>query len=187
MGGHAPHGGHQEDIELTGRQRLAERGQVGFSQHQGARLGQRPGRLEGARDQIGADQRRHPHADGVRSRMGQAPGLGDDGVQRVERPVDQWEHASAVGRGLDATRRAVEEPDAELLLQAGHPIRQGGLGHAVRSGRTRRPTWGGRLHWASTETSAESPGHLEGALEAGRRAADAVLAVSPATASTVRR
>lgn len=33
----------------------------------------------------------------------------------------------------------------------------------------------GRIHWAATETSAHHPGHMEGALAAGRRAAAAVL------------
>ena len=33
-----------------------------------------------------------------------------------------------------------------------------------------------RLHWASTETAAVNPGHVEGALQAGHRAAAAVLA-----------
>ena len=35
---------------------------------------------------------------------------------------------------------------------------------------------GGRVHWASTETSQEAPGHIEGALAAGARAAGVVLA-----------
>jgi len=34
---------------------------------------------------------------------------------------------------------------------------------------------GGRLHWASTETAGEAPGHIEGALAAGARAAAAIL------------
>ena len=33
---------------------------------------------------------------------------------------------------------------------------------------------GGRLHWASTETATEYAGHVEGAIRAGLRAADAV-------------
>jgi len=37
----------------------------------------------------------------------------------------------------------------------------------------------GRLHWAGTETAAEQVGFMEGALEAGDRAADAVLAARP--------
>ena len=36
------------------------------------------------------------------------------------------------------------------------------------------PAMGGRLHWASTETSAEGAGHIEGALAAAERAAGAV-------------
>lgn len=34
-----------------------------------------------------------------------------------------------------------------------------------------RPSWDGRLHWASTETSTVAPGHLEGALAAAERTA----------------
>ena len=52
-----------------------------------------------------------------------------------------------------------------------HLTEYGLFGHALY----RSPALNGRLHWASTETAAEHPGHLEGALEAGRRAADAVL------------
>jgi monoamine oxidase len=40
----------------------------------------------------------------------------------------------------------------------------------------RTPALGGRLHWASTETSITVPGHIEGALAAGERAANAALA-----------
>ena len=36
------------------------------------------------------------------------------------------------------------------------------------------PVLHGRLHWASTETSPHSPGHIEGALAAGRRAATTI-------------
>ncbi|GHH91712.1 flavin monoamine oxidase family protein [Streptomyces capillispiralis] len=45
-----------------------------------------------------------------------------------------------------------------------------------------RPAFGGRLHWASTETATEYAGHIEGALAAGERAARTVLA-APAEAS----
>ena len=38
-----------------------------------------------------------------------------------------------------------------------------------------RPAMMGRLHWASTETSPVAPGHIEGALAAADRAAEAVL------------
>ncbi|HET9076245.1 MAG TPA: FAD-dependent oxidoreductase [Acidimicrobiales bacterium] len=44
----------------------------------------------------------------------------------------------------------------------GHPLYQG-------------PTLQGRVHWASTETAAGYPGHVEGALEAAERTASAVL------------
>ncbi|NJR41986.1 MAG: NAD(P)-binding protein [Akkermansiaceae bacterium] len=40
-----------------------------------------------------------------------------------------------------------------------------------------KPTGHGRLHWASTETSAQSPGHIEGAIAAAQRAAQAIAAV----------
>lgn len=38
------------------------------------------------------------------------------------------------------------------------------------------PAMDGRLHWASTETATESPGHIEGALAAAHRATSVVLA-----------
>jgi monoamine oxidase len=44
-------------------------------------------------------------------------------------------------------------------------------GHAVYQ----RPSWEGRLHWSSTETSTDSPGHIEGALAAAERTVEAVL------------
>jgi len=34
---------------------------------------------------------------------------------------------------------------------------------------------GGRLHWCSTETATQAPGHIEGALVAAERAATAIL------------
>jgi len=40
---------------------------------------------------------------------------------------------------------------------------------------------GGRLHWASTETSRPAPGHIEGALWASSRASHAVLTTLPPT------
>ncbi|MFI2436319.1 FAD-dependent oxidoreductase [Streptomyces sp. NPDC018693] len=43
-----------------------------------------------------------------------------------------------------------------------------------------RPTLDGRLHWASTETAPDHAGHIEGALAAGERAAQAVLAAPDA-------
>ena len=39
-----------------------------------------------------------------------------------------------------------------------------------------QPALDGRLHWASTETAPDAPGHIEGALAAAERAAAAVIA-----------
>lgn len=45
-----------------------------------------------------------------------------------------------------------------------------------------QPAGDGRLHWASTETATISPGHIEGALAAAERAAEAIIGdVAPAT------
>jgi monoamine oxidase len=41
----------------------------------------------------------------------------------------------------------------------------------------RQPAWSGRLHWSSTETATDSPGHIEGALAAAERTVDAILGV----------
>ncbi|MEM8932916.1 MAG: FAD-dependent oxidoreductase [Acidobacteriota bacterium] len=46
------------------------------------------------------------------------------------------------------------------------------FGHAAYA----RPALDGRLHWASTETVTESPGHIEGALAGADRATRAILA-----------
>ncbi|MGI9538983.1 MAG: flavin monoamine oxidase family protein [Miltoncostaeaceae bacterium] len=43
----------------------------------------------------------------------------------------------------------------------------------------RRPLMDGRRHWASTETAEVHPGHIEGALAAASRAADAIAAEAP--------
>ncbi|WP_134731575.1 flavin monoamine oxidase family protein [Amycolatopsis nivea] len=48
----------------------------------------------------------------------------------------------------------------------GHPLYQ-------------RPALDGRLHWASTETSTEYAGHIEGALASGLRAANTIACSSP--------
>lgn len=44
-------------------------------------------------------------------------------------------------------------------------------GHAVYQ----QPSAGGRLHWSSTETATDAPGHIEGALAAAERTVDAIL------------
>ncbi len=46
------------------------------------------------------------------------------------------------------------------------------FGHPLFS----QPAMNGRLHWASTETAARNPGHIEGALIAAKRAAEAIVA-----------
>ncbi len=76
--------------------------------------------------------------------------------------------AAATPRHLHVTDWSSERytsPRAPSLRAAtsgyGHPLYQ-------------RPT-AGRIHWASTETSAQHAGHIEGALRAGTRAARAIL------------
>ncbi len=59
----------------------------------------------------------------------------------------------------------------------------GTYGHAVYQ----QPSMGGRLHWASTETSAEAPGHVEGALAAAERAAHQILETTTDTRTTGAR
>ncbi len=49
------------------------------------------------------------------------------------------------------------------------------------------PTLDGRLHWASTETSTVAPGHIEGALAAGDRAAAAIATALGLSESTLPR
>lgn len=64
-----------------------------------------------------------------------------------------------------STERATTPPGAETLTDYGT------YGHRVYQ----QPALGGRLHWASTETSPANPGHIDGALAAARRAATAIL------------
>jgi monoamine oxidase len=47
--------------------------------------------------------------------------------------------------------------------------------HQFGHPRYQRPALEGRLHWSSTETATDSPGHVEGALSAAERAVHAVL------------
>ena len=66
----------------------------------------------------------------------------------------------------DWRRQAWTSPAAVEHLGAHHLF-----GHPLLA----RPALAGRLHWATTETSAQSPGHVEGALAAAERAVAAVL------------
>jgi monoamine oxidase len=49
--------------------------------------------------------------------------------------------------------------------------------------RYQEPSLGGRLHWASTETATVSPGHIEGAMASGERAAAAIVAATEPSAT----
>ncbi|TFG77425.1 MAG: FAD-dependent oxidoreductase [Thermodesulfobacteriales bacterium] len=53
------------------------------------------------------------------------------------------------------------------------------FGHSIYA----EPQMNGRLHWASTETAQENPGHIEGALAAAERAANAVIRTESGAAS----
>ncbi len=44
---------------------------------------------------------------------------------------------------------------------------------------------GGRLHWASTETATESPGHIEGALQAAERTVNTLISTLDTEGSTI--
>lgn len=70
-----------------------------------------------------------------------------------------------------STERATTPPGAEQLHDYGT------YGHRV----FQHPGLDGRLHWASTETAPTNPGHIDGALAAAARAADAILTSSGGT------
>jgi monoamine oxidase len=100
---------------------------------------------------------------------------------REERIVEQLRRL--FGRGADPVEVRVQNwsqeaftapPGVELLTD------HRAFGHGLFG----RPAYGGRLHWASTETSPHSPGHVEGALAAAELAASAVL-VDPQAAGNV--
>ena len=63
------------------------------------------------------------------------------------------------------TERWTSPPDVTRLDDYGT------YGHEVYA----EPAWEGRLHWCSTETAPDAPGHIEGALAAAERAVEAVL------------
>jgi monoamine oxidase len=105
---------------------------------------------------------------GFAASAGGGPGATRDGV------VDQLVRlfGPAAGRPLDvlvadwSQERFTAPPEADVLLS------QSAFGHELYA----RPALDGRLHWAGTETSRVSPGHVEGALAAAERAVAAVLA-----------
>lgn len=97
-----------------------------------------------------------------------SPAVGADDV--VAQLVRMFGLKAAVPRQVlvqDWRRQAWTSPAAVEHLGAHHLF-----GHPLLA----RPAMAGRLHWATTETSAHSPGHVEGALAAAERAVAAVLA-----------
>lgn len=92
--------------------------------------------------------------------------FGAEGAEPVEIVIKDWR--------ADADT----SPPGVGALQAyqtyGHPLFQ-------------EAAWDGRLHWASTETATEAPGHIEGALAAAERTVEAIhrhLPTSPEGATT---
>jgi monoamine oxidase len=85
--------------------------------------------------------------------------FGPGGLEPTEVHVQDWRHERFTSPGGADTLHVYET-----------------YGHTLY----REPAMGGRLHWASTETAADFPGHVEGALSAGARAAADVLALTDA-------
>ena len=69
----------------------------------------------------------------------------------------------------------VEHDWADEPWTYGCPVASTGLGGLTQHGHALRAPVG-RIHWAGTETAEDFCGYMEGALEAGERAADEVLA-----------
>jgi monoamine oxidase len=84
--------------------------------------------------------------------------------------LERWFGAEA-GRPLDV----VEQDWAAEPWSWGCPVGVGAPGVVTRAGRALREP-AGRLHFAGTETATEWNGYLEGAIQAGERAAGEVLA-----------
>jgi monoamine oxidase len=85
--------------------------------------------------------------------------FGPDAASPIEVVVADWRtDPDTVPQGAAASTRT-----ATAMATYGHPDYQ-------------VPAGNGRLHWASTETAPESPGHIEGALAATERAVAAIRA-----------
>jgi monoamine oxidase len=71
-----------------------------------------------------------------------------------------------------------------------HTTPPGATAHAAASTYAhplyQQPAGDGRLHWASTETAPVAPGHIEGALAAAERAADAIIPAHTSRRATTR-
>jgi monoamine oxidase len=97
-----------------------------------------------------------PSPDAIRTQLVEI--FGDDTPEPVEVIVADW---------LDDRDTSPVDVDRLTAYRTfGHPIYQ-------------EPTLTGRLHWASTETSPVSPGHIEGALFGAERAAAAITRLVP--------
>lgn len=83
--------------------------------------------------------------------------FGPDAPAPVEVLIHDW-RAEA-----DTSPPGIDPSSAYQLF--GHPLYQ-------------EPFHGGRVHWASTETATVSPGHIEGAMASGERAAAAIVAAT---------
>ncbi|MEM9134174.1 MAG: NAD(P)/FAD-dependent oxidoreductase [Actinomycetota bacterium] len=92
-----------------------------------------------------------PDEAAIRRQLGDL--FGPDGAEPIELLIADWRHERATS------------PDGVEALGAYQTY-----GHELY----RRPALGGRLHWASTETSPVAPGHIEGALAAAERAVAAI-------------
>lgn len=80
--------------------------------------------------------------------------FGPDAAHATDVAIQDWRHETWTSPRL---------PDRlDDYRTYGHPVYQ-------------RPWWEGRLHWSSTETATDSPGHIEGALAAAERTVDAIL------------
>jgi monoamine oxidase len=80
--------------------------------------------------------------------------------------------------GAEAARPSlyVEQDWSAERWSRGCPVSSPGAGALAAAGADALRGPVGRIHWAGTETARQWPGYLEGALEAGERAADEVLA-----------
>ncbi len=103
-----------------------------------------------------------PTADDIRIQLAQL--FGPNSPRPIEVIITDWRHEP------DTSPSGVEQLNAYQTY--GHEDYQ-------------VPALDGRLHWASTETSTINPGHIEGAIVAGMRAADSILAGTGKTTTPI--
>jgi monoamine oxidase len=104
-----------------------------------------------------------PSPEAIRTQLGEI--FGDEAPEPVQVIVADWLN------DRDTSPVGVDKLSAYQTF--GHPMYQ-------------QPTMGGRVHWASTETSPVSPGHIEGALFGAERAAAAIADQSPTSPTNYR-